>query len=112
MSRLTQKLATRPTQRMPEITAADMWDDRHSRTWDDFNRSHPELGQGEAFLCNIEKGEVAGLNLKTARLGEQCYSVDGKKFPSSDSFRNFRPLFAQRTELDALLEAEEKGEIA
>jgi len=63
----------------------------------EFRHMHPECGTGDVFLANQPyppKVDYAG-TLKTFRLGNIAYDVDGNIVP------NMRPMIIHRSELDA-----------
>jgi hypothetical protein len=60
---------------------------------------HPEQREDETFVGN-HQGEMDPYlsSLRTARLGNVAYYIDGKKIPLQS---NYRPLFVGRAESDA-----------
>lgn len=60
---------------------------------------HPECKRGEMFLGNTTAGRIAPhlAGLKTIRLGEQSYDLDGKKLPPE----RHRPLIIHESESGA-----------
>ena len=64
-------------------------------------RLHPEQGESEVFLGNVDKdlfraagGSAAAMNWKTGRLGNWAYGADGVLLNSG-----LRPYFAKLSEL-------------
>jgi hypothetical protein len=71
----------------------------------DFNRTHPELREGEFFLSNGGAGiwsVYAGPTYKytTLRKGSVAYNIHGVKLAENDPDRF--PIFAQKSEAIAL----------
>ena len=73
----------------------------------DFNQTHPELREGEIFLCNVGGNfdvfrdrfmpihEVFdSIGWKSKRIGSVAYTRDGKPI------KNMRPIFVERVELE------------
>lgn len=72
---------------------------------EDFNKTHPELQEGEIFFANIRTSEMNGggwrrlvHDYRTLRLGNRAYNIHG------ESLVECRPLFVQRDELIRLRE--------
>ncbi len=58
--------------------------------------SHPEAAANESFVGNVKADEISHLSsLKTARLGDVAYYLDGKKIPAE---QGLRPLLIGNTE--------------
>lgn len=69
-------------------------------TEEDFNKTHPELQEGEMFFANIRLDEMNGggwkrlvHDYKTLRVGEHAYNIHGEPLVQH------APLFVQRDEL-------------
>lgn len=67
--------------------------------WDEFNRNHPELQDGEVFLGNgnppLDKSVYP---YPSARLGRTSYNADGTPVHPD---KGWRPVFAQLADLEA-----------
>lgn len=72
---------------------------------ENFNKTHPELQEGEMFFANIRTSDMNGDGwkkivhyYKTLRVGDRAYNIHGEPLIEC------RPLFVQRDELIRLRE--------
>ncbi len=59
----------------------------------DFNKTHPELLDGEVFWLNTIGTQFADIEWKTKREGKQSYAVNGL------ALKGCNPVFVQKQEL-------------
>lgn len=69
----------------------------------DFNKTHPELREGEVFIANIfpdrksigddNRTDVECIGWKSKRVGKKAYDINGQHMEDT------LPVFAQRSEL-------------
>jgi len=59
---------------------------------------HPEIQNGEVFICNCDSEGFADFLWTTKRLGQIAYGRDGKELPKGDC--KLFPVFVSRKELE------------
>ena len=67
----------------------------------DFNKTQPELREGEILLTNDTEEEFRKIPRRTKRIGKIAYDIDGKQIERGVSILPaIYPVFVQRKELE------------